>query len=924
MKKNIFFSNVQEIGITHQAVEKNQKFGRGSKVDEISNIKDIAKTVREYVKKKYPNYKFSVTIERYSGGQSMTVSLLEADFDPLVNDSYWREGSDNGKYYDVNQYYIDTSEALTPKAKEVIKDVRNFYNQYNYDHSDAMTDYFNKRFYETITIGRWDKGFVKVASKGKTPKTPKPMPEKGGSEAKYKIGQKVTYKTSKGSESGIIQTMKFIATKQTYLYFVKNPRGGVYSIFESNILSVEDTPETPETPTPETPKLLASVTAFSFKPNGEKVTRTEDIFTDNILFKLDKTANDIKDTYESFWKGKVTVTKVVMNGEEVVFVKDETPETPTKFTPEILERLRMYEDGDPNSEIGSVPLLQDKDGEYWYVRSVNEEKATAEIINATDNRQGIALTPANIQILDDFQVLRYLPNASKKLKKIVIAWSELEDYQEGETFYTWKDFQDKAKTIVVSEGGYYKTKLFILWENNRFLIDRVDFGVMEGDFNPNIDYIGDYIGNQSGAFYRSNFTSGKRKEEALWKDTEEVPETPTPEKPQPETKYRVGDVFRRSLEGEEPPNTKITYTILSIGEEKTQYRIDYLDEGRNRLSTKSNEKITEEITSGWWVKYELSESSPNDSLSEAIELLRDENDLLNEMSMNSTDTELRREARLSQNENSMAINDFSADLFFNPEKFMNEYFDRATKKHSYDNSELTEAEFNQITNTPEFINWFGDFRKPLTEKNLVSKVVKLSTDLDDMRQPLVVYHGTWNKTHFSRFKFKKFPVIYFASNKSYAEWFAKMGSGIIYQCFLDIKNLCDFRDLGLESVSWSELSDYLLKKYGFSLPIRDTRGATLPAWAWIRNDAPQLLLINTIKEQGFTGMRHIEDNPQDILPNGEKNTTTAYMIFSPEQAKLVRYVGSSNVFTDIFFMKRGGKIYNKRLHEKIKNFKFDL
>jgi hypothetical protein len=401
-----------------------------------------------------------------------------------------------------------------------------------------------------------------------------------------------------------------------------------------------------------------------------------------------------------------------------------------------------------------------------------------------------------------------------------------------------------------------------------------------------------------------------------------MPELPTPETPQPETKYKVGDVFRRNYEGEEPPNTKITYTILSIGEEKTQYRIDYLDKQSNRLSTKSNEKILEEITSGWWVKYELSETPPNDSLSEAIQLLKEENDLANEMAMGSDDPELRREVRVSTNENSMAINDFSADLFFDPEKFMNEYFDRATKKHSYDNSDLTAEEFQQITNTPEFINWFGDFRKPLLENNFVSKVIK--PELDNTREPLIVYHGTWNKTHFSRFKFKKFPVIYFATNKSYAEWFAKMGSGIIYQCFLDIKHLCDFRELGLKPITWSELNDYLSKKYGFFLPERDTKGASLPAWAWIRNDAPQLLLINTIKEQGFTGMRHIEDNPQDILPNGEKNTTTAYMIFSPEQAKLVRYVASSNVFTDIFFMKRGGKIFNKRLHEKIKNFKFDL
>ena len=103
--------------------------------------------------------------------------------------------------------------------------------------------------------------------------------------------------------------LQFITTE---LFFLQNFK---------NLRKPSGIPETPFKT--ETPKLLASVTAFSFKPNGEKVTRTEDIFTDNVLFKLDKTPNDIKDTYESFWEGKVTVTKVVMNGEEVVFVKDE-------------------------------------------------------------------------------------------------------------------------------------------------------------------------------------------------------------------------------------------------------------------------------------------------------------------------------------------------------------------------------------------------------------------------------------------------------------------------------------------------------------------------------------------------------------------------------------------------------------------------
>jgi hypothetical protein len=142
---------------------------------------------------------------------------------------------------------------------------------------------------------------------------------------------------------------------------------------------------------------------------------------------------------------------------------------------------------------------------------------------------------------------------------------------------------------------------------------------------------------------------------------------------------------------------------LSIGEEKTQYRIDYLDKGTNRLSTKSNEKITEEITNDWWIPYEFIQVE-NNSLQEAISQLRDENDAMSEMYLNSEDPSLRKELRESSNENSTAINDFSADLFFEPQKFMNQYFNRATEKFSYDNSELSNEEFAKIIESDEFKN----------------------------------------------------------------------------------------------------------------------------------------------------------------------------------------------------------------------------
>jgi hypothetical protein len=831
-KKDIFFSDISEIGLSKQPVSTHSptKLSRGAKVDEIRDIKDIAKAVREYVKKKYPNCKFSVSIERYSGGQSMTVSLQEADFNPLTDESYWEKSSDGNKYFSVNQYHFEKSDKLTPEAISVLKDVRDFYNQFNYNHSDSSTDYFNVRFYENLTIGKWDKGFVQVGKKPKTPRTPKPAPEKGGKEPKFAVGTKVIYKTSKGSEDGKIIGSKYIGSRESYLYQVENPRGGQYNIWESNIVS--------EMPQPK-----------------EKWTEKEYLMFKNWI------AEDRPILEEISTKNLFRATSVE-DGEFVIenlFSNDRISFTPTNYYEEFFKKFTISY---PNDEY------------------------------------------------------------SKKVKYIWVWWSENADLDSG-LYVTWNSFQNKLKTLNLDYGGYDKTKVTIVWENYRVIIDRIDIGKSEGDFDPNREFIGDYLSKQTQAHFWSNF-SGERTKEALWRDTEEMPELPTPEPeptPDPESKFafKEGEVYARNMEGEETA-PKITYTILSIGAEKTQYRIDYTDKGTSRLSTKSNDKIQEEIDDKWWVLYKPLTTDQN-SLEEAIIQLRDENDLVWNMYSDSDDKVLRKELRQSANENGVAINDFSADLFFDPLKFMNDYFLKATEKFAYDNSELTIAEYEKITTSKEFLNWFGDFRQPLQD-SLCSKVVKATFEDDKSmsREPIIVYHGTWNKAHFSRFKFTKFPVIYFATNKSYAEWFAKIGSGIIYQCFLDIKFLCDFRDLGLRSVSWGELSNFLFEQYGFSLPERETKGATLPAWAWIRNDAPNFALINTIKEQGFTGMAHIEDNPQDILPNGEKNSTTAYMIFSPEQAKLVRYVSSGNAFTDIFFMKKGGKVSNA-LIQRIKNLK---
>ena len=151
-------------------------------------IKDIAKIVKTNLKKEYPQCKFSVQIERYSGGQSLHVSLMEAPFEAMTNKgsiiknefvSMEVQGYKFEKYAQLNQYrfkepYADNAAhaywpdgwnngaILTQECWNCMKKATKIATSYNYDDSDGMIDYFNTNFYLHLNIGRWDKPFKVV------------------------------------------------------------------------------------------------------------------------------------------------------------------------------------------------------------------------------------------------------------------------------------------------------------------------------------------------------------------------------------------------------------------------------------------------------------------------------------------------------------------------------------------------------------------------------------------------------------------------------------------------------------------------------------------------------------------------------------------------------------------------------------------
>lgn len=67
------------------------------------DLKDIAKEVKQQLKKKYPLCTFSVRIERYSMGQSLHVSLMTAPF-PAFSRPRDSSGNEVEGYAQLNHY----------------------------------------------------------------------------------------------------------------------------------------------------------------------------------------------------------------------------------------------------------------------------------------------------------------------------------------------------------------------------------------------------------------------------------------------------------------------------------------------------------------------------------------------------------------------------------------------------------------------------------------------------------------------------------------------------------------------------------------------------------------------------------------------------------------------------------------------------
>lgn len=128
----------------------------GAKYEETKNldITDIAKLVRKEIKETFPELKTSITTERYSMGRSLSVVVKESPV-PLKNPLYDSEfvwSIRVGKITSWNDEDNAKREYMTEEGKRVESAIKDIIGQYNFDDSDAMTDYFHVAFHSGVRI----------------------------------------------------------------------------------------------------------------------------------------------------------------------------------------------------------------------------------------------------------------------------------------------------------------------------------------------------------------------------------------------------------------------------------------------------------------------------------------------------------------------------------------------------------------------------------------------------------------------------------------------------------------------------------------------------------------------------------------------------------------------------------------------------
>lgn len=128
---------------------------RGSKHEATRNldITEIAKRIRADIKALQLDkaYKFSVTVQRYSGGQSLDIRVKSV---PPGFHYYTDKAASWCKQFpqSVHRMPLTWQDAQSPELSDLIGKLGAIHASYNRDNSDGMSDYFDVRFYGDASL----------------------------------------------------------------------------------------------------------------------------------------------------------------------------------------------------------------------------------------------------------------------------------------------------------------------------------------------------------------------------------------------------------------------------------------------------------------------------------------------------------------------------------------------------------------------------------------------------------------------------------------------------------------------------------------------------------------------------------------------------------------------------------------------------
>lgn len=120
---------------------------RGKAYDRNLDVTEIAKLMRQAIKAELPGVKCSVRIQRYSGGRSINITLLEAPFncEPVIPMQQWYED------HDRQGIQRPWRENFDPAMVEAMAKLKDIHGRWNRDNSDSMSDYFDVNYYGSVS-----------------------------------------------------------------------------------------------------------------------------------------------------------------------------------------------------------------------------------------------------------------------------------------------------------------------------------------------------------------------------------------------------------------------------------------------------------------------------------------------------------------------------------------------------------------------------------------------------------------------------------------------------------------------------------------------------------------------------------------------------------------------------------------------------